>query len=293
MTVIRPFVERSIAGADGAKIAVVEWSGTKGPLVCIHGLTSSSRVFAGLATELADFGILAVDCRGRGDSSKEPPFGLAQHAADVASVMDATGIGSATLVGHSMGAYVVEAFCAAHPERAERAVLVDGGYSFGVPDGQKPEEMLESRLGPFVVKMRRTWKNLDEYLGYYATTGLYPDGIDEYGQAHFSHDLAGQEPALRTKVVEACVGPDWLDVLDRQTVEGRLAKMRQPVLVLRAPEGLTGKGDEVVPDEFRDAILKLVPHARFVDISRTNHHTILCSVPGARAVAQEIRRFAA
>lgn len=293
MTTIRPFVERSLPGSDGATIAIAEWPGVRGPLVCVHGLTSSSRVFAGLATELEEFHIVAIDCRGRGESSKTPPFGLAQHAADLAAVMDAAKIDRATMVGHSMGAYVVGAFCAAYPERAGGVVFVDGGYSVGVPANETPDTLLESRLGPFVAKIRRSWKSLDEYLAYYAATGLYPDGIDEYGRAHFSYDLTGEAPALRVKIVESCIGPDWRDVLDRPAVESRLEKIRVPFMVLRAPDGLTGKGDQVIPDEFRDAILKKAPHAQFVDLPRTNHHTILCSEPGARAVAREIRRFVA
>ncbi len=293
MTTIRSFVERTLPGSEGAKIATAEWPGTKGPLVCIHGLTSSSRVFAGLATELADFHIIAVDCRGRGQSSKSPPFGLAQHAADVAAVMNAAGIARATMVGHSMGAYVVGAFCADYGDKADRAVFVDGGYSVGVPENETADGLLQSRLGPFLIKVRKTWKDLDEYLAYYAASGLYPQGIDDYGRAHFAYDLAGEAPALRAKITEACIGADWRAVLDRQAVENRLAKMRAPLLVLRAPDGLTGKGDQVVPDEFRDAILKKVPRALFVDIPHTNHHTILCSEAGARAVASEIRKFTA
>jgi lipase len=222
MTSIRPFVERCLPGTNGAAIAIAEWLGARGPLVCVHGLTSSSRVFAGLATELADFHVIAVDCRGRGLSSKSPPFGLARHAEDLAAVMNATKIDRATLVGHSMGAYVVGAFCADYPERADRLVFVDGGYSIDVPTNETPEALLESRLGPFLTKIRKTWKSLDEYLAYYAASGLYPNGIDDYGRAHFSYDLTGEAPVLRAKIVEACIGPDWRDLLDREAVASRL-----------------------------------------------------------------------
>jgi pimeloyl-ACP methyl ester carboxylesterase len=293
MPSIRSFIDRRLPGAGGATIAVADWSGSKGPLVCIHGLTSSSRAFAGLATELSDYRIFAVDCRGRGESSKSPPFGMQQHAADLAAVMDAAGIARATLVGHSMGAYVAGAFCAEYPEKVERLVFVDGGYFLGLPPEITPDKLLESMLGPFLMKMRRTWRSFDEYIAYYETTKLYPSGVDDYGRAHFAYDLTGEPPLLRSRIDEACVAPDWRDVLDHAAVSGRLERIKVPLLLLRAPEGFTGNRDEVIPDAVRDAILTKVPSAQVADMPGMNHHTILCSEKGARAVAQEIEEFAA
>jgi len=110
MDSIRPFEERALGGSDGATIAAALWPGSGEPLVCVHGLSSSSRAFCGLATELPGRQVLAVDCRGRGQSSKEGSFGLARHAADLAAAMDSAGIGRAVIVGHSMGAFVALAF---------------------------------------------------------------------------------------------------------------------------------------------------------------------------------------
>lgn len=288
---VRPFIERQLPGESGVTIAVADWTGPKGPLVCVHGLTSSSRAFAGLATELPQYRVLAVDCRGRGKSSKEPPFGVLRHVADLASVMDAAGIERATLVGHSMGAFVVGAFCAAYPERVQRLVFVDGGYFLALPPGVNPDALLESMLGTFLAKLRRTWTNLEEYISFYEMTAMYPNGVDAYGRAHFEYDLTGSPPALRSRIVEACVAPDWRDVLDHAAVSKRLKVVRVPLLLLRAPGGLTGTGDAVIPDSVRDEILGHVPGTRVVDIPGTNHHTVLFSIPGARAVARAIEAF--
>lgn len=288
---MRPPIERLITADDDSAIAVADWPGSKGPLICVHGLTSSSRVFAGLANELPDYRCIAVDCRGRGNSSKEGPYGIRRHVDDLACVMDAMGIGSATLVGHSMGAYIVGAFCAKYPQLVERLVFVDGGYFLKRPAGYTAEALLEMMLGPFLEKMRRTWKSADEYVAYYAATQLYPNGVDEYGLAHFEYDLTGTPPALRTKIVEECVAPDWRDVLDHAAVFERLKRVKVPLLLLRAPEGLTGNGDPVVPDDVRDEIVARVKGTTVVDIAGTNHHTILTSRAGAAMVACEIRTF--
>ncbi len=195
------------------------------------------------------------------------------------------------MVGHSMGAFVVGAFHAEYPKRVERLVFVDGGYFRELPPDATPDTLLESMLGPFLAKIRQSWKSFDEYIRFYEATKLYPNGIDAYGRAHFAYDLTGEAPDLRSRIVEACVAPDWRDVLDLAAVSKRLEGIETPLLLLRAPGGLTGNGDEIIPDSVRDAILEKVPHAQVVDIPGTNHHTILCSQPGARAVAREIEKF--
>lgn len=279
-------------GVDGADIAMVEWPGSKGPLVCLHGLTSHSRAFAGLATELPDYRVIAVDCRGRGRSAKEPPFGIEQHAADLAAVLEQEGIERVTLVGHSMGAFVAGAFNARHEGRVERLIFVDGGYPQDYPQGTTPDDLLESVLSVFLTKIRRTWASLDEYIAFYESTPVYRDGVDEYGRAHFAFDLSETPDGLRARVVPDCIAPDWRDVLDHDLVGKRLETVTLPLLLIRAPEGLTGTGDAVITDAVRETIAAKVPHLRVVDVPGTNHHTILFSVAGARAVARAIEEFA-
>lgn len=291
MSHLRPSTDRRVTTSDGGLIAAADWPGSKGPLLCVHGLTSSSRAFAGLANELADYRVVAVDCRGRGESSKQGPFGIKQHVADLLRIMDDLGIARATLVGHSMGAYIVGAFCAEHPERVERLVFVDGGYFLKLPPGVSADQLLQLLIGPFLEKMRRTWSSMDEYIRYYESSKLYPHGVDEYGRVHFEYDLTGTLPALRTKILEDCVAPDWRDVLDHAAVSERLKRVNVPLLLLRAPEGLTGNGDPVVPDDVRDEIVARVKGTKVVDIAGTNHHTILTSRAGAAIVAREIRTF--
>ncbi|HCT76602.1 MAG TPA: hypothetical protein DGG94_17655 [Micromonosporaceae bacterium] len=292
MTDIRHFSERIVAGADGAEIAVAQWPGPKGPLVCVHGLTSHSRAFAGLATELADYALIAVDCRGRGRSSKEPPFGLEQHAADLAAVMDGLDIDTATIVGHSMGAYIAGAFYARFPQRVQRLVFVDGGYPQPLPPGVTPDDLLESTLSMFLTKIRRTWASLEEYLAFYESTPVYREGVDGYGRAHFAYDLAYQhDGVLKARVGEECVAADWREVLDRALVGKRLEGVSVPLLLIRALGGLTGTGDLVITDEVREAIAVRVPQVQVADVPGANHHTILFSVAGARAVARLIEEF--
>ena len=90
---------------DGVGIAFHYWPGRGTPIVCIHGLTASSMSFVGLADSLAgQHAVLILDLRGRGNSDKpRAPYGMAQHARDVAAVWQAFGAESYIVVRHSMG----------------------------------------------------------------------------------------------------------------------------------------------------------------------------------------------
>src|SRR3954471_6490712 len=76
---------------SGGSLRVATWSGTGDPVLAVHGITSSSRSWPFLADAL-DNPVLAPDLRGRGRSNRPPgPVGMAQHAADCAAVIEASG----------------------------------------------------------------------------------------------------------------------------------------------------------------------------------------------------------
>lgn len=92
-------------------------------LVCLHGVTSQGRHFERLADRMADwFHVVALDLRGHGTSTWEPPWNLEQHVADV---LESAPPGRAFWLGHSFGARVAYEAAAAAPERVDRLVLLD------------------------------------------------------------------------------------------------------------------------------------------------------------------------
>lgn len=94
-------------------------------VVLVHGLVVSSRYMVPTLSRLAPHcRVYAPDLPGFGRSEKPPRVldipGLA-HALD--GWMDATGLGSAALVGNSMGCQVIAELAVRSPGRVERAVL--------------------------------------------------------------------------------------------------------------------------------------------------------------------------
>lgn len=133
---------------------------TAPPVVCVHGVTAHGGRFRELAGRLESKRVVAVDLRGHGRSTWQAPWTVETHLADLIETADSLGIGTATWVGHSYGGRLVAELAASHPDRVERAVLLDpamhvdpaiateraegllGDLSFGSPD-----EAIDARLG--------------------------------------------------------------------------------------------------------------------------------------------------
>jgi pimeloyl-ACP methyl ester carboxylesterase len=109
------------------RLAYVEHGEPSGlPIVFLHGVTDSWRSFEPLLRLLPrDLHAFAISQRGHGDSSRpDTGYTYADMAADVRAFMDARSIGSAVVVGHSMGSMVAQRFAVDHPERLAGLVLM-------------------------------------------------------------------------------------------------------------------------------------------------------------------------
>jgi pimeloyl-ACP methyl ester carboxylesterase len=69
--------------------------------------------------------VVALTMRGHGDSAKpEGGYDTATMAEDVAAAMEALGIGTAAIVGHSMGSLVAQKLALDHAGRVSKLVLI-------------------------------------------------------------------------------------------------------------------------------------------------------------------------
>lgn len=102
--------------------------GTDGPpLLILHGFLGASGNWHTLArTAFAPhFRVFALDARNHGRSPHTGAFSYAEMAADVRDFMDAQGLSTAVLLGHSMGGKTAMQFAVAYPERTQALVVVD------------------------------------------------------------------------------------------------------------------------------------------------------------------------
>jgi len=126
-----------VTAADGVALAF-ERHGEGPCIVLVHGL-GSSRVqnwkstgwYGGLAA--AGFSLVAMDCRGHGESGKphdQEAYGHDRMAADVVAVMDACGLTQALVLGYSMGGFIGLRLLAAHPERVVKLAIAGVGETY-------------------------------------------------------------------------------------------------------------------------------------------------------------------
>lgn len=124
------FSERTVElRSRDLKMHVRSWGEAGVPLVLLHGLGSTGRIWELVAPLMARrFRVLVPDQRGHGLSAKpETGYGWADVCDDLIALLDVLGLERVALIGHSWGADVALEFAARHPERLTALGLVDGG----------------------------------------------------------------------------------------------------------------------------------------------------------------------
>jgi pimeloyl-ACP methyl ester carboxylesterase len=95
-------------------------------MVLLHGLGERAASWDPVLDALADrFRVYALDLRGHGDSDWPGTYSFELMAADVAGLLDELGLGSVTLVGHSMGGAVAYRVTMSRPDLVGRLVVED------------------------------------------------------------------------------------------------------------------------------------------------------------------------
>ena len=126
-----------VTAEDGTALAY-ERHGEGPAIVLVHGFGSSrmqnwkSTGWYGALTG-AGFAIVAMDCRGHGDSGKPhdtQSYGHARMAQDVLAVMDGCSLSSALVLGYSMGGFIGLRLLASCPQRVVKLAIAGVGETY-------------------------------------------------------------------------------------------------------------------------------------------------------------------
>ncbi|MGO9337483.1 MAG: alpha/beta fold hydrolase [Terracidiphilus sp.] len=279
---------------DRVELAFGYWPGRGAPLIALHGLTASYVSFTGVAERLEGRRpLFALDLRGRGDSGKPAgPYGMAQHAADVAAAMQAMGLGASIVVGHSMGGFVATALAAAYPELVSGLLLIDGGYApaISAPNSQTG---LDAALALRITQLRQTYPSREVYRQFWrAQPHFPPEDWSPWVEAFLDYEIGGEPPELRPKAAEDAVKADLMEGLQSEQIAARLQAIRVPVLMLRAPAGFVPGAPPLFPDAMIEQMRKLVPAMDDKVIAGTTHYTLVMGKTGAARIADLAIDFA-
>jgi pimeloyl-ACP methyl ester carboxylesterase len=112
--------------ANGQTLSYLK-AGSGTPVLIVHGIGGHKEDWAGLVQALsATHTAYAMDMIGFGTSGKTAPaINITLQADALKALMDKEGIRKASLVGNSLGAWVVVTFANRYPERVDRLVLSD------------------------------------------------------------------------------------------------------------------------------------------------------------------------
>ena len=112
---------------NGKEIQVADYPGEKGPILAIHGLTGTHKNMHYYAEKLkGDYRFIAVDLRGRGNSSgTDADTSIFRHAEDMIGLIEELKLENPILLGYSMGA-LISAIAASRLQSVKALILLDG-----------------------------------------------------------------------------------------------------------------------------------------------------------------------
>jgi pimeloyl-ACP methyl ester carboxylesterase len=272
----------------GGDLAVFQYGDGSGePVLLIHGVTSSNRAFQLFADALIARGKapFAVDLRGRGDSNSLPaPFGMKQHAQDMAAVIDHFGWNKPDVIGHSMGGFVAAALVGLYEEKVGTVVFADGGVPLPMPPGMTVEQIMPFVLGPAMTRLAMEFESKEAYRNYWKPQAAFAKGWSSVLDEYVDYDLRGKKAATNPQAVE----DDSRDLFGDDLIVKSLQGLSKQSIFIKAERGLQNEEGGLYPMPVLDAVLPAYPMLKLEFLADCNHYDMFLEATGAEKVAHII-----
>lgn len=118
---------------DGVQLEVLDWGGSGPPAVLLAGLGATAHQYDDLAPMLAArYRVVGLTRRGhRGSTAAAGGYGFARLAEDVVRVIEAVGVNSPILIGHSFAGEEMHVLAARHSAKIRGLVYIDAAFDRG------------------------------------------------------------------------------------------------------------------------------------------------------------------
>jgi pimeloyl-ACP methyl ester carboxylesterase len=221
-------------------------SGEGEPLVLLHGLTATRRyVLQGSRLlEREGFRVVSYDARGHGESGPGDGYEYSDLASDLVHVLDSRGLGSAILVGHSMGAATAMRVALERPERVRGLVQITPAYA-GSPYSDEAALAYWDRLAEGLAA-----EGVDGFMRAFEPPAdpRWADAVVKFTRQRIERHRDTDALADAVRVVPRSVAFDGLE---------RLADVHVPALVI----GSRDDADPTHPLAVAEEYARRLPHA--------------------------------
>jgi DNA-binding winged helix-turn-helix (wHTH) protein/pimeloyl-ACP methyl ester carboxylesterase len=218
--------------------------------------------------------ILRYDGRGNGLSQRDVDnFSLDAWVQDLETVVDAAGLDTFALMGHSQGSSVAIAYAVRHPERVSHLILC-GSYARGACH-RESAEVLEARRALETLVDLNFGKSNPSFF-HFVTSFYIPETNTPEEQEWFKNlQLISVSSRNLVQFMRAC---------DEINIRDLLPKVTVPTIVFHS------HGDRVAPPEEGRIVATEIPNARFVPLTSGNH-LLLADEPAWKVFREELAAF--
>ncbi|WP_370130574.1 alpha/beta fold hydrolase [Bradyrhizobium yuanmingense] len=221
------------------------------PLIFLHGIGGAARAWR---RQLATFGdrfrAIAWDMPGYGGSAPLASVSIAALAEALQQFIAQLGVSRPVLVGHSIGAMIVQKWLVQSPKLARAVVLAQTSPAFGKADGDWQKSFIAARLGP--LDRGETMKSLAPSL----VKELVGDDPDPNGMEVARECMGSVPEASYRAMMLALIGFDQRSTLGNISV---------PTLLL------SGSKDNNAPAPMMAKTATYIPGAEYVELPGVGH----------------------
>ena len=272
---------RSVTGADGIGVHVLDWGGEGVPLLLLHGFGNEAHIWDDFAPAVAPhYHTLAMDHRGHGDSDWDPERRYAHEhmVADVEAVTAALGIDRLVVICHALGGRVATLFADRNPARMAGLVLVDIGPDLDLRGVTRIRLEVES-------KQRPVFGSVEEYSRVLSLA--YPAGRPDAVMRMAVHGLRLRDDGRYVLKMDPLLRgggpseePELAEERERamsETLWKALARISCPTLVVRG-----AASDVLSPDSADKMVDETLARGRLAIVPQAGHSVMTDNPDGFR-----------